>query len=65
MSESKAKCPTCQKIIDFRKRQKIRELVTCPHCKNLLEVVQEFPQRLDWAEDPQVFSFRSRHQKYY
>ena len=61
----KAKCPACEKIIYMHQEIKIRELVTCPHCKSVLELVDNFPPSLDWAEDPVVYSpyrkFKTMH----
>ncbi|MBC8509167.1 MAG: hypothetical protein ISR58_19895 [Anaerolineales bacterium] len=65
MIRSRAKCPACKKIIDFDKRHKVREFVTCPFCQNILEVVSEHPQKLDWAEDPLIVSSLRSRQKLY
>lgn len=48
----KAKCPSCKKVIQFQETVKVQELITCPHCKSILELVRLFPPTLDWAEDP-------------
>ena len=49
-----AKCPSCKKIIQFQDKVKIQELVECPLCNSILELVKKFPLTLDWADDPAV-----------
>ena len=44
-----ASCPDCLVQIRFRKAPELEDLVTCPECEALLEVVQLKPLRLDWA----------------
>ena len=51
---NKAKCPACKNILEIQKEAKVQELITCPHCTALLELVNKFPPTLDWAEDPIV-----------
>jgi hypothetical protein len=53
-----AECPACKKNIRFKDETKVQELILCPHCKSLLEFVNQFPPTLDWAEDPIVCSSR-------
>ena len=48
----KAKCPTCQKIIQLEGKLKVQELTVCGSCGIVLEVVRRFPVMLDWIEDP-------------
>ena len=63
MIRARAKCPACKKIINLDQRYKVRELITCPFCQSLLEVVSEHPQKLDWAEDPQITSSLRSYRK--
>jgi hypothetical protein len=53
---NKAKCPSCKKIIEIQVKSKVRDLITCPHCKSYLELVNKYPLTLDWADDPVVCS---------
>jgi hypothetical protein len=48
------KCPSCKKVIQLQEKIKVQELVSCPHCNSILELVRLFPPTLDWAEDPVV-----------
>jgi hypothetical protein len=48
----KTQCLNCFKVIELEEDIKIQEIVQCPHCKVLLEVVRKFPLTLDWGEDP-------------
>jgi DNA-directed RNA polymerase subunit RPC12/RpoP len=54
----KAKCPACKKVILLDQEFKVRELINCPHCNTILEIVKKFPPTLDWADDPMVYSSR-------
>jgi lysine biosynthesis protein LysW len=54
----KAKCPSCKSTVELQEETKVQELVTCPHCTALLELVSKSPPTLDWAEDPAVNSSR-------
>ncbi len=62
---NKAKCPSCKKIIPVQERTNVQELILCPHCTSLLELVNKFPPTLDWAEDPIVCSSRRILNKQY
>ena len=62
---NKAKCPSCKKIILFQDKAKVQDLITCPHCKSLLELVNQFPPTLDWTEDPVVHSPHRIFSKHY
>ena len=62
---NKAKCPSCKKIVEMQENAKVRELITCPYCNSILEIVNKFPPTLDWAEDPSVCSSRSIFSKLY
>lgn len=53
---NKAKCPSCKNIIEIQEETKVRELITCPRCQAILELVNIFPPTLDWAEDPAISS---------
>lgn len=48
----KTKCPACKKSIQLEKGIGLDDLVKCPECKNMMEVVQLNPPLLDWAGDP-------------
>ena len=48
----KAKCPTCQKIIEIEAKIKVQELIVCSNCGVVLEIIRQFPVKLDWIEDP-------------
>ena len=65
MSMKRAKCPACKEIIEFGEKIKVQGLVSCPNCKLLLELVQDFPLKLDWAEDPQVHTQHWMYIKFY
>ena len=51
-----APCPACKKVVKVQEETEVLELISCPHCKSLLELVNLFPPTLDWAEDPAVSS---------
>lgn len=44
-------CPGCDEVIYFRKRPHRGQLVTCPDCGDLLQVVADSPVELDWVPD--------------
>ena len=54
----KAKCPSCHKVVELQDETKVQELVTCTHCKTVLELVKKFPPTLDWVEDLTISSSR-------
>ena len=54
----KAKCPSCKTMIEIQEDTKVQDLITCPHCESILELINNFPLTLDWAEDPAVASRR-------
>jgi phage FluMu protein Com len=60
-----AKCPACKKVIQLVEETEVEELIVCPHCKSILEYVNQFPPILDWAEDPEVCSYRRIFNKMY
>ena len=45
-----AGCPECMNMIRFKQAPNLGELVSCPKCNTLLEVVDDEPILLDWAE---------------
>ena len=54
-----AKCPACKKTVHLQEKTMVQDLITCPYCKSILELVNKFPPTLDWAEeDPAVTSSR-------
>lgn len=56
----KGKCPACRKRVALAKGAKIKDLVTCPNCKTVLEITRKFPPVLDWAEDTMTSSYLGR-----
>ena len=60
-----SKCPSCGKNIQLQEETKVQELITCPNCKSVLELINNFPPTLDWAEDPAVCSSRRIFTKLY
>jgi C4-type Zn-finger protein len=60
-----AECPLCGKVIQLKKQTKVRQLITCPYCRSLLELVHQSPPTLDWVEDPLIYSPRMIFTKRY
>lgn len=60
----KAKCPTCQRIIELEGKINIQELTVCTHCGVVLEIVRRFPVKLDWIEDPVTSPLRKNKKIY-
>jgi hypothetical protein len=60
---ARAKCPSCSRIIDLERRYKRQELIVCPHCKQILEVVRVFPQILNFPDDPYISYERHNHHR--
>jgi DNA-directed RNA polymerase subunit RPC12/RpoP len=52
----KAKCPSCKNTVEIQEETKVKDLITCPHCHSILELIKIFPPTLDWAEDPAIAS---------
>jgi DNA-directed RNA polymerase subunit RPC12/RpoP len=52
----KAKCPACKKVVQLMEDIKVQDLILCPYCNVLLEVVSQFPPTLDWIEKPEECS---------
>lgn len=49
-----ARCPECDSRIYFERRPDAGEILPCPECETLLEVISATPLRLDWAsEEPE------------
>lgn len=46
-----ARCPECDSRIYFERRPDSGEMISCPECDTLLEVISATPLRLDWASD--------------
>ncbi|MFN2221750.1 MAG: hypothetical protein ACK2UH_04315 [Candidatus Promineifilaceae bacterium] len=44
-------CRSCHSRIRFRERPELYDLVTCPECDEVLEVISLSPIRLDWPSD--------------
>ncbi len=49
-----ASCPECHAQIRFRKQPELGDLVTCPECSTMAEVIRETPIKLSWAFDEPV-----------
>ena len=49
-----ARCPECDSRIYFERRPDIGEMISCPECDTLLEVISVAPLRLDWASEEPV-----------
>ncbi|MBP7999855.1 MAG: hypothetical protein KA314_05400 [Chloroflexi bacterium] len=59
-----ASCPECQAQISFRKPPELGDLVTCPECSTMAEVIRESPIKLSWAFDEPAGSGSSAHEEY-
>ncbi len=46
-----AYCRACHSRIRFNERPELYDLVTCPECDEVLEVISVSPIRLDWPSD--------------
>ena len=46
-----AYCRACHSRIRFNERPELYDLVTCPECDEVLEVINLSPIRLDWPSD--------------
>jgi len=44
-------CPSCGTKIYFAEAPEASQIVTCPECRDVLEVVSLSPLRLAWADD--------------
>ncbi len=44
-------CRACHSRITFSERPELYDLVTCPECDEVLEVINVSPIRLDWPSD--------------
>lgn len=52
-SSATATCPSCDTNIRLHGKLQIGQMITCPECGDVLEVVQLNPFKLDWAfEEP-------------
>lgn len=49
-----ARCPECDSRIYFDRRPDAGEVIACPECDTLLEVISVSPLRLDWASEEPV-----------
>jgi hypothetical protein len=59
-----AKCPSCKKTVEIQENTKVQDLITCPRCQSILELINKFPPTLDWAEDPAISSRRIFNKMY-
>lgn len=46
-----AYCRACHSRIRFEERPELYDIVTCPECDEVLEVINLSPIRLDWPSD--------------
>ncbi len=52
-----AYCPGCDTQIRFKRQPHRGQLITCPECEDMLEVVQTGPITLEWAfEDDDLWN---------
>ncbi len=51
-----AQCPACDMVIQLQVIMDYSELINCPYCNALLQLRNQHPPTLDWAEDPLVIS---------
>jgi len=56
-------CLTCKGIIEFKRRHKPQELIHCPHCRQILEIVRVFPHVLDFPDDPYIPAMDRYHRR--
>ncbi|MCL4868954.1 MAG: hypothetical protein KJ063_08305 [Anaerolineae bacterium] len=49
-----ASCPECHAQIRFQKQPELGDLITCPECSTMAEVIRETPIKLSWAFDEPV-----------
>jgi hypothetical protein len=61
----RAKCLACKKMIKLQEDIKAQELITCPYCKSILELMGLNPPTLDWPDDPVVRPSRGILSKMY
>ncbi|MCA9949865.1 MAG: hypothetical protein KDE48_09475 [Anaerolineales bacterium] len=55
-SKIAAYCPGCDTQIRFKRQPHRGQLITCPECEDMLEVVQTSPIVLEWAfEDDEMW----------
>lgn len=55
-SKIAAYCPGCDTQIRFKRQPHRGQLITCPECEDMLEVVQTSPITLEWAfEDDELW----------
>ncbi|MFN2146439.1 MAG: hypothetical protein ACK2T7_13895 [Anaerolineales bacterium] len=47
-----ANCPACKTTFLLGENQALNDLVDCPNCKAILEIVQLDPPELAWPDDP-------------
>jgi alpha-aminoadipate carrier protein LysW len=47
----RARCPSCGTQVDLRDNIEVWDLVDCPKCNTLLEVIDLRPPTLDYASD--------------
>ncbi len=50
-SKLRARCPACNTWVNLRDNAEVWDLVECPECNTLLEVVELRPPTLDYAQD--------------
>jgi len=58
-------CPACNKVIQLPEETKVQDLISCPQCISLLQLIRQFPPILDWAEDQPVLTSHRTFKKLY
>lgn len=43
----KASCIACKKMIELQEDINVQELITCPYCKSIMELIRLNPPTLD------------------
>jgi lysine biosynthesis protein LysW len=50
-SKLRARCPSCSSWVNLRDAVEVWDVVNCPECHTLLEVIDLRPPTLDYAQD--------------
>lgn len=57
-----ATCIACGHQLQIKEKKVVGDLVTCPLCWSIFEIMRLDPVKLHWPEDPQVFTTTRRKQ---
>lgn len=52
-----AKCPACGDTIEFATTPKLKDVLNCPCCESLLQVMRSVPVLLMWWFDNELVSY--------